>query len=130
MATVNNKIVEFKPFLQISIFIHPNSEYNFFRESLFSLFTRDVNKPLSRGLSIPTFFFLKPDDITCFIQKKSYNALIILLIDYKMVNDGEWRDFIDLIINHIQSSKNLTKLIPVALDDTAFNLNQELNFST
>jgi len=127
MATVNNKIVEFKPALQISIFIHPNSEYHIFRESLFTLFTRDVNKPLSRGLSIPTLFFSKPYDLTCLIQNKSYNALIILLIDYKMVNDGKWRDFIDLIINHAQSSKNLIKLIPVALDDTTFNLNHELN---
>lgn len=129
---MNKTFRPYHPYLQICIFIHPNSpEVQKYPRDLYSFFTRDIKDPLSRGLGIPVLCWyslpnnnknkLKPINF-----ESSKHTIIIALIDFKMVNDDYWSNYINDLWNQIKN-QHKHRLIPVALDKSALKIGDQIN---
>lgn len=88
-------------------------------EHCFSLLSRDVNKPFSRSMNLP--FFCRTSTYKGVpepIQVLSNKTIVFIFISRELVIDNQWVNY----IKDIPRSNNLA-IIPIAIDKTAFNLN-------
>ncbi len=126
------KFIPYKPRLQVYILVHPDSDFKLdLPNNIYSFLTRDIKDPLSRGLGIPVFFwnpFQKSDNkiFNSIDFNNAHHTVVISLIDYKMVNDSDWSEYINQIWNRIKNNYVQHRLIPVALDNTALNIDGEV----
>ena len=122
----------YKPHLQIFILIHQDSpSKSSLPQKIFSFLTRDINDPLSRGLGIPVYFwnpFLYENESNNNLINfnNAYHTVIVGLIDYKMVLDSEWNNYLNQLLCAIKDSISKHRLILVALDKQALKIDGEL----
>ncbi len=104
----------------LSIFVvwHPQFQQGkTIANEIYSLFCRDIERPLSRGLGIPVYFrstsYLPIDK-----NEASRNA-VILLIEENFMTDVGFREFTKSLVNLIDDN---TRVYPVALCEQAFGI--------
>ena len=82
-------------------------------------FARDKNKPFSRGLNIPLFFFTTsdanapPNDIS---KNQSNISIVFVFTSVNTTGHDNWRDYID----NLKSSDGLI-VLPIAIDRDGLN---------
>ena len=118
---MENKI---KTPLNIYIVWHPSFIDGInYAESFYSLFNRDINDPLSRGIGIPVYFRTGNNPLDIDITNSEHTA-IVLLINADMVIDETWKQYVDQVTNKIIGTKSI--IYPVALSKSAFNISSKL----
>ncbi|MNB95217.1 TIR domain protein [compost metagenome] len=95
-----------------------------YARSFYTLFNRDINDPLSRGIGIPLYFRTGNDPLDIDISKSEHTA-IVLLVNDEMVIDDTWKEYINEIADKIQNSKSI--IYPVALTENSFNVSSKLS---
>lgn len=116
----------YKSPLTIYVVWHPNNANGIkYAEALYNSFCRDINSPLSRGLSIPVYFRsipLKGTDLPIDIDtSQSDRNAIVLLADEEMFNDSKWNEYVTQLLN--KESTN-TRIFPIALSEYAFSIDE------
>ena len=113
----------------LSLFVvwHPNfTEGKTIANNLYSIFCRDINDPLSRGLGIPVYYRSASFEKTP-IPVDTNNAnrnVIVLLIDLKYFIDESFRKYTDELSKLISEH---TRIYPIALCEQAYELGYGLN---
>jgi len=108
----------------LSLFIvwHPGFvEGKEIASNLYSLFCRDVEDPLSRGLGIPVYFrskSFKKLPISIDKYKANRNA-IVLLIDQEYLIDDNFNEYTKTLIKLVDEN---TRIYPVQLCNEAFSI--------
>ncbi|MEC1717791.1 TIR domain-containing protein [Schinkia azotoformans] len=90
----------------------------------YEMLSRDVSKPFSRSMSLPIYYRTSTKkSAPKRIEVLSNKTIVFIFIGKNLVADDQW-------INYIKSipSENL-KIIPIALDRIAFNLNMFNNIN-
>lgn len=109
--------------LSIRFMWHPSDEAKIkpFVDYCFSLLSRDLNQPFSRSINLPIFFLtaLERGIPVQEIKSQSNKTLIFLFLGKEIVSDDEWVNYIK---NNIPKTEDIIS-IPIAIDKTAFNLN-------
>lgn len=120
-------MIQFKSPLNIYIVWHPKFPRGIdYANFLYSEFSRNYEKPLSRGIGIPVFFRSeladngKPLDINFTLANK--NAIIVL-VDDEMFEDKIWTDYFRKLA--LSSPKN-SRIFPVALSKYAYDVVSEV----
>jgi hypothetical protein len=112
--------------LTLYVVWHPEFiEGKTFARELYSVFCRDVNQPLSRGLGIPIYFRSYSYDkfpIPIDPQKASRNA-IVLLIDQNYFIDANFTRYTEDLVKLVDEN---TRIYPVALCDQACEIGHGL----
>lgn len=116
----------YKSPLTIYVIWHPNNINGIkYAEALYNSFCRDINSPLSRGLSIPVYFRstpLKGTDLPIDIDPaQSDRNAIVLLADEEMFNDSKWNEYIIQLLN---KESQTTRIFPIALSEYAFSIDE------
>lgn len=84
---------------------------------------RDLDKPYSRTIKIPTFFNTATiDSVPNDIIELSEKTIIFVFISKNIVADNKWHPFIDRM-----SAIDSFNVVPIAVDDFAFNIPLEIN---
>ncbi|MCZ8514338.1 hypothetical protein O9H85_18285 [Paenibacillus filicis] len=112
----------FIPPLSIYFIWHPADDpvVKPYYEYCFSLLSRDVNKPFSRSMNLPFFYRTSTKQtIPSTINLKSKKTMIFVFVGTEMVADYSWSKYLQTID---RNENNV--IIPVALDKTAFSLNE------
>ncbi|MDY8045216.1 TIR domain-containing protein [Paenibacillus polymyxa] len=110
--------------LNIYIVWHPTFDDGIkYARSFYTLFNRDINDPLSRGIGIPLYFRTGnvPLDID---TSKSEHTAVVLLVNDEMVIDDTWKEYINGVVDKIQNSKSI--IYPVALTENSFSVSSKL----
>ena len=113
----------------LSLFIvwHPDfAQGKEIASNLYSLFCRDVEDPLSRGLGIPVYFRSKSFNkvpISIDSLNASRNA-IVLLIDQNYFIDDNFRAYTEELNKLVDPN---TRIYPIALCEQAYEINCGLN---
>ena len=97
-------------------------------DMIYQLLCRDVEKPLTDGIDIPTFLRTASDtdsiaDIEVGISKKT---AIILLIDEKMFCSRVWRTYIDNLSNIVNED---VRLYAIGLYEYAFEISSVVKYN-
>jgi len=114
-------VADFTPPLSIFFVWHPADEGTVkpIFDHCFSLLSRDINKPFSRSMNLPFFFRTSIHNGTPKeIKIRSTKTIVFIFISRELVVDEPWVNY----INGISGSENIA-IIPIAMDQTAFNLN-------
>lgn len=96
-------------------------------EDLYHLLCRNANEPLIDGLDIPVYFQTNQEDGIIYDIRKTINAdkvVVLLLVDLCMFNSSAWTNYINELVN--DDKNGVVKVLPVALCQYAFDINQEL----
>lgn len=96
-------------------------------EDLYHLLCRNANEPLIDGLDIPVYFQTNQEDGITHDIRKTINAdkvVVLLLVDLCMFNSSAWTNYINELVN--DDKNGVIKVLPVALCQYAFDINQEL----
>ena len=107
----------------LSLFVvwHPSfSEGKNIANNLYSIFCRDVEQPLSRGLGIPVYYRSASQEakpITVDVNGATKNA-IVLLIDQNYYTDQNFEEYTKSLLDLIDDN---TRIYPVALCDQAYD---------
>jgi hypothetical protein len=112
---------DFKPPLSIIFVWHPadDNDVKPTFEYCFSSLSRDVNKPFSRSMNLPFFYCTSTKKVVPReIELLSAKTIIFIFIGKEVVADDLWVDY----IRCVPRGDNVT-IIPIALDKTAFSLN-------
>lgn len=109
--------------LNIYVVWHPNFGFGKrIAEELYSLFCRDYNNPLSRGLNIPVYFrFIKLDNdkpLEINFNDAEKNA-VVLLIDEEYFMDNDFKAYTTEIVNKIDENN---RIFPIAYFDYAYSI--------
>jgi hypothetical protein len=117
-------MVTIKPPLGIFVIWHPEfRDGELYANLIFSQYKRDVTDPLSRGIGIPVFF--RCHEPLLEIDFDFYkNTSVIILIDANMVNAAGYETYVNQIL---KDASNSTLILPVAIDNTAYNLSHRLS---
>lgn len=113
--------------LSIYIVWHPNfTKGKEIAETIYSIFCRNVDEPLSRGLGIPVYFRsvssgIEPIPIP---QGQSTRLAIVLLIDQEYFIDDNFRKYTESLVRMVDKN---TRIYPVQLCDQAFDIGCGLN---
>lgn len=116
----------YKPPLSVIFVWHPADALSV--ESIvdycYSLLSRDVNKPFSRSMNLPVFFYttLKkgvPPNIKILSEK----TVIFIFLSKEVVADYSWKGYLE----NIPRLENVS-IIPIALDETAYFLNHIFDY--
>ena len=105
----------------LSLFVvwHPKfKEGKTIANNLYSIFCRDIDKPLSRGLSIPVYYRSTPHGeapIPIDVSNAKRNA-IVLLIDQKYFIDENFCKYTETLMKLIDDN---TRIYPIALCEQA-----------
>lgn len=113
--------------LSLYIIWHPDfQEGKQIANNLYTIFCRDINEPLSRGLGIPVYFrSISLEGMPRAIDKSQSNRnAIILLIDQNYVINQGFQKYTESIIELIDDN---TRIFPIALCDEAFEFGFGLN---
>ena len=105
---------------------YPDGEKAF--DLIYQLLCRDVERPLTDGIDIPTFLRTASDtesipDIDVNISKKT---AIILLIDEKMFCSRVWRTYIDNLSNIVNED---VRLYAIGLYEYAFEISSVVKYN-
>ena len=108
----------------LSLFIvwHPKfKEGKLIANNLYSIFCRDVEQPLSRGLGIPVYyrsasFDKEPIPID---SKNAERNAIVLLIDQEYFIDDDFRRYTEALVKLVDKN---TRVYPVALYENAYEI--------
>lgn len=109
----------------LSLFVvwHPNfAEGTKIAEELYSLFCRDIEDPLSRGLGVPIYYRSKA--LIPINPDISTRNAIILLIDQNYLVDTEFQSFTKQLVGY---SNDNNRIYPVALCNEATSIGCGLN---
>lgn len=112
---------DFQPPLSIVFIWHPadGSLVKPIFEYCYSSLSRDINKPFSRSMNLPIFFRSSTKKaVPSKIKILSAKTIVFIFISKEIVADDLWIDY----IRQVPHEDSVT-LIPIALDNTAFNLN-------
>jgi hypothetical protein len=108
--------------LSLYVVWHPNfGEGKSIANNLYSIFCRDIEQPLSRGLGIPVYFrstFFDNAPLPIDITNSKRNA-IILLIDQHYFVDNNLGIYTETLVKSISDS---TRIFPIALCRQAYDL--------
>lgn len=90
-----------------------------------SLLSRDIDKPFSRAMNLPIFYYTSskkgvPNEVNISAEK----IIIFPFIGMNIVADGEWKSY----INNLWELKN-SKVVPIALDNLAFNIGGVISYN-
>lgn len=113
----------------LSIFIvwHPKfAEGKTIANKLYSLFCRDIDQPLTRGLGIPVYFrsVTHSDQPIPINTSVSERCAIVLLIDKYYFTDYNYRDYTSSLSSIVNES---TRLFPVQLCEQACDIGCNIN---
>lgn len=117
---------DFKPPLSIIFVWHPadDNDVKPTFEYCFSSLSRDVNRPFSRSMNLPIFYCTSTKKVVPReIELLSSKTIIFIFIGKEVVADDLWVDY----ISRVPRGENAT-IIPIALDETAFNLNDLFDY--
>jgi len=113
--------------LSLYVVWHPDfNEGKVIANNLYSIFCRDVEEPLSRGLGIPVYYRSASNDgipIPIDPSKATRNA-IVLLIDQNYFIDENFREYTKALVKLISKS---IRIFPVQLCEQATEFRQGLN---
>jgi hypothetical protein len=116
MTTSNNL-----PPLGIFVVWHPSFKNGReYADHIYSELKRNASQPLSRGMNIPVFYRYRKPLLAIPFSDFEF-TFTIALIDSNFVLDREYRD----LLQEVHQQKNGSRLIPVAIDTTAFNAGLE-----
>ncbi|OIP53334.1 MAG: hypothetical protein AUK31_01685 [Fibrobacteres bacterium CG2_30_45_31] len=117
-------MTEFRQPLSIHFVWHPGDSeqleniIDFCSKSL----KRDPEKPFSRSISIPLFFLTSegknPPEMCLY---KAEKTIVFVFISKRIVADDAWTEFIEKLKGKCDA------IVPIALDSTAFNIDNSLN---
>jgi len=101
-----------------------NSEVNDIVEYAASLLSRDAQKPFSRSIDIPVFYYMNGNEknVPEKVNIRAKNILIYPFIGTNMVINKQWKEYIRELYEVNNSS-----IIPIALDKYAFNIGHEVS---
>jgi hypothetical protein len=108
----------------LSLFVvwHPNFiESKAIANKIYSIFCRDIEEPLSRGLGVPVYYRSTFNDkmpIPIETTNSSRNAIILLVDHHYMVDDG-FREYTSLLVHLVDDN---TRLYPVALCQQSYEI--------
>lgn len=131
---INHQLQLMKYPLSIYILWHPNNYQGLsYAKTIFSTFSRDVDHPLQRGISIPTYFISDPKNL---IQKvscdKANQTCILFFMDEHMIIDDEspkWEDEILKVYKYCTTNKDKTLFYPIATNENASRFSTKLNMT-
>lgn len=87
-----------------------------------TLLSRDIDKPFSRSMNLPIFYrTTSKKEIPAQIKILSKKAVIVIFAGKNLVADDNWVEY----IQDTPSSYDIN-IVPIALDDTAFNIKGSL----
>lgn len=113
-----------KPPLGIFVLWHPYyADGEKYANIFFSEFKRNVKDPLSRGIGIPVFFRCVEPLLDINLEEYKH-TVIIVLSECNMVNDTTYEKYINGLLR--LATQN-TLILPVAIDNTAYNLSEKLS---
>lgn len=108
----------------LSLFVvwHPKfTEGKIIAKSLYSIFCRDVEQPLSRGLGIPVYYrsvSLNKAPIPIDTSNTKRNA-IVLLIDQQYFIDKNLREYTETLVKLVDDN---TRIYPIQLCEQAYDM--------
>ncbi|MFN8323971.1 MAG: toll/interleukin-1 receptor domain-containing protein [Chitinophagales bacterium] len=104
----------------LSLFVvwHPKfEEGKKIAESLYSIFCRDIDQPLTRGLGIPVYF--RSTSLIPIDSSNSTRNAIVLLVEENYMTDEAFRGYTESLIKQVDDN---TRLYPVALCEQAYGI--------
>lgn len=106
----------------LSLFVvwHPNfKEGKIIANNLYSIFCRDVEHPLERGLGIPVYYRFAPyqGELLHINTTNAARNAIVLLIDQNYIIDQDFRDYTKSLMGLIDEN---TRVYPVSLCSQAY----------
>ena len=108
--------------LSIFVVCHPNfDEGKKIAHNLYSIFCRDIELPVSRGLGIPVYYRSASSDVVP-IPIDSSNATrnaIVLLIDQEYFIDSDFREYTDSLNKLVDDN---TRIYPISLCTEAHDI--------
>jgi len=124
--------MSYKTPLAIYIIWHPDYfEGQQIADFLYSILCRNPDKPLLRSLGIPVYYRNKnyredthPIDID--FNESDYTA-IIPLVSNEFVNDNNYGNYIDNILELCNASKGKRRMYPIALSEHSYNVSTKLS---
>ncbi|MHB8076580.1 TIR domain-containing protein [Desulfosporosinus fructosivorans] len=94
-------------------------------EHCFSLLSRDVDKAFSRSMNLPIFYRTScKKGVPTKIEATSKKTVVFIFVNQEVVADDSWVGY----LKDIPKTESV-HIIPIALDKTAFNLNDVFNNS-
>lgn len=118
-------MANYQPPISVIFIWHPedNKTITPVVEYCYSLLSRDVSKPFSRSMNMPIFFRTSnKKGVPTKINILSYKTVIFIFLSKEIASDDSWVDY----IKNIPKGDNVS-IIPIALDDTAYSLNNILD---
>lgn len=111
-----------------SIYVIWHSEFiegKLYAENIFSTFCRELKSPLARAINIPVYYRSKSkSDSNVPIEinyKESHKNAVIILVDDKMVNDDDWRNYIQELVKNVPEN---TRVFPIAFSDYSYYIDE------
>lgn len=104
-----------------------------YAEQLYSRFTRDIQRPISRGTGIPVFFRATPlpgrDVPPEIVTDCAQHSAVIVLVDNGMVNSEPWNDYLEDLWKQMKDTQCPHRLYLVSITQHAFNLRGDIQKS-
>ena len=125
LTTKERNVKNYLPPLSVMFVWHPADETLIkpIVEHCFSLLSRDVDKVFSRSMNLPIFYRTTcKKGVPTKIEELSNKTVVFIFISKIMVADDSWVDY----LKGIPKTANIN-IIPIAIDKTAFNLNDEFD---
>lgn len=102
-------------------------------EYIYSIFNKDTQNPISRGIGIPVFyrFIGNEDGIPISIDlSQSERNVVVPLIDEKVLLNKKWREYILNLYRQFENDsddkKDYNRFIPISLCDDAHKISPEI----
>ncbi|HMQ69737.1 MAG TPA: toll/interleukin-1 receptor domain-containing protein [Ignavibacteria bacterium] len=113
----------------LSIYVVWHPEFKKGKEianKLYSIFCRDIEEPLSRGLGIPVYYRSVTKDVTpiSIDPKKATRNAIVLLIDQNYFIDENFKEYTKKLMKLVNAS---VRIFPVQLCEQATEFGQGIN---
>ena len=118
----------YQPSLIVYIVWHPEyKEGQKHAEFLYSLLTRNVKQPVSRGLGIPVFFRNVVSRVTGLplaikLDDAQQSAVVVLVDDAMVASEDGWNSYLQGLWRQTKDAASPHRLYPVSMSANAFNL--------
>src|SRR5436190_2051725 len=126
-------VSQYQPRLVIHVVWHPDFQLGReIAERIYEHFSRDTERPSTRGMGIPVFYRSVTAGGAKVPQPISFadaqHTAVVLLVDAKMVNGATegWRDYANEFWRQAQAIPEQHRLFPVALHNSAFQLSTQI----
>lgn len=122
----------YRPCLVVYVIWHPDFEKGKdFANYIYSLLTRDVREPISRGIGIPVFFRSIPfstDKVPPEIHlDHAQRSAIVVLVDDNMVNSAPWNVYVENLWQQTRGIDSPHRLYPASVTPNATNLTGDVS---